>query len=285
MKSRGRRALDFIRIILSFSSSPDFNTKNVRICDKYVSIWCHGGDHSKWSNFFCVIKVVTLGTFFKPCSIIFPWKASRSTFLRGCFEPGKLLELPGNTVEGAQENIGRTYDVVPRKLCPGHGFITAKRCQKLGFKKYALDLIGLEWEFDWSCWLRIQSRSTSRCWIATCSILALLSGDSAQSAWELQVLSGLLLPTRHYPGRSPIGQDGNDRPKVGLKARQQSKSYARITNGVIVLLYCRLHDSWFWIIFAIKTWCKNIIWIRCTILSWFFSGVGSYAMFMQSLHE
>ena len=51
MKSRGRRALDFIRIILSFSSSPDFSTKNVRICDKYVSIWCHGGDHSKWSNF------------------------------------------------------------------------------------------------------------------------------------------------------------------------------------------------------------------------------------------
>ena len=46
MKSRG----DFIRIILSFSSSPDFSTKNVRICDKYVSIWCHGGDHSKWSN-------------------------------------------------------------------------------------------------------------------------------------------------------------------------------------------------------------------------------------------
>lgn len=27
-----------------------------------------------------------------------------------CFT-GKLLELPGNTVEGAQENIGRTYDV------------------------------------------------------------------------------------------------------------------------------------------------------------------------------
>ena len=52
MKSRGRRLLDFIRIILSFSSSPDFSTKNVRICDKYVSIWCHGGDHSKWSNFF-----------------------------------------------------------------------------------------------------------------------------------------------------------------------------------------------------------------------------------------
>ena len=52
MKSRDRRALDFIRIILSFSSSPDFSTKNVRICDKYVSIWCHGGDHSKWSNFF-----------------------------------------------------------------------------------------------------------------------------------------------------------------------------------------------------------------------------------------
>ena len=50
MKSRDRRALDFIRIILSFSSSPDFSTKNVRICDKYVSIWCHGGDHSKWSN-------------------------------------------------------------------------------------------------------------------------------------------------------------------------------------------------------------------------------------------
>ena len=24
---------------------------------------------------------------------------------------GKLLELPGNTVEGAQQNIGRTYDV------------------------------------------------------------------------------------------------------------------------------------------------------------------------------
>ena len=53
MKSRGRRPLDFIRIILSFSSSPDFSTKNVRICDKYVSIWCHGGDHSKWSNFPC----------------------------------------------------------------------------------------------------------------------------------------------------------------------------------------------------------------------------------------
>ena len=30
---------------------PDFHTKNVRICDKYVSIWCHGGDHSKWSIF------------------------------------------------------------------------------------------------------------------------------------------------------------------------------------------------------------------------------------------
>ena len=26
---------------------------------------------------------------------------------------GKLLELPGNTVTGAQENIGRTYDVAP----------------------------------------------------------------------------------------------------------------------------------------------------------------------------
>ena len=51
MKSRDRRALDFIRMILSFSSSPDFSTKNVRICDKCVSIWCHGGDHSKWSNF------------------------------------------------------------------------------------------------------------------------------------------------------------------------------------------------------------------------------------------
>ena len=38
MKSRDRRALDFIRIILSFSSSPDFSTKNVRICDKYVII-------------------------------------------------------------------------------------------------------------------------------------------------------------------------------------------------------------------------------------------------------
>ena len=37
MKSRDRRALDFMRIILSFSSSPDFSTKNVRICDKYVS--------------------------------------------------------------------------------------------------------------------------------------------------------------------------------------------------------------------------------------------------------
>ena len=51
MKSRDRRALDFIRIILSFSSSPDFSTKNVKICDKYVIIWCHGGDHSKWNNF------------------------------------------------------------------------------------------------------------------------------------------------------------------------------------------------------------------------------------------
>ena len=50
MKSRDRRALDFIKISLSFSSSPDFSTKNVTICDKYVSIWCHGGDHSKWSN-------------------------------------------------------------------------------------------------------------------------------------------------------------------------------------------------------------------------------------------
>ena len=49
MKFRDRRALDFIRIILSSSSSPDFNTKNVRNCDKYVIIWCHGGDHSKWS--------------------------------------------------------------------------------------------------------------------------------------------------------------------------------------------------------------------------------------------
>lgn len=29
---------------------------------------------------------------------------------------GKLLELPGNTVQGAQENIGRTYDVVPWQL-------------------------------------------------------------------------------------------------------------------------------------------------------------------------
>ena len=48
---RRRRALDFIRIILSSSSSPDFSTKNVRIYDKYVIIWCHGGDHSKWSNF------------------------------------------------------------------------------------------------------------------------------------------------------------------------------------------------------------------------------------------
>ena len=60
MKSRGLRPLDFIRIILSSSSSPDFSPKNVRICDKYVSIWCHGGDHSKWSNFFpgpCSLKM------------------------------------------------------------------------------------------------------------------------------------------------------------------------------------------------------------------------------------
>ena len=55
MKSRDRRALDFIRIIISFSSSPDFSTKNVTICDKYVSIWCHGGDHSKWSICFFVL--------------------------------------------------------------------------------------------------------------------------------------------------------------------------------------------------------------------------------------
>ena len=57
MKSRGRRPLDFIRIILSFSSSPDFSTKNVRICDKYVSIWCHDGDHSKWSNYFIYFSI------------------------------------------------------------------------------------------------------------------------------------------------------------------------------------------------------------------------------------
>ena len=50
MKSRGRRALDFIKIILSFSSSPnDFSTKNVRICNKYAIIWCYGGGHSKWN--------------------------------------------------------------------------------------------------------------------------------------------------------------------------------------------------------------------------------------------
>ena len=37
MESRGRRALDLIRIFLS-SSSPHFSAKNVRICDKYVII-------------------------------------------------------------------------------------------------------------------------------------------------------------------------------------------------------------------------------------------------------
>ena len=52
MKSRDRRALDFIKIILSFLSSPDFSTKNVRICDKCISMWCYDGDHSKWNNFF-----------------------------------------------------------------------------------------------------------------------------------------------------------------------------------------------------------------------------------------
>ena len=48
-----------IRIILSSSSSPDFSTKNVWICDKYVMIWCHGGDHSKWSSwhFGCALYV------------------------------------------------------------------------------------------------------------------------------------------------------------------------------------------------------------------------------------
>ena len=58
MKSRDRRSLHFIRIILSSSSSPDFSTKNVRIFDKYVIIWCHGGDHSKWSNFFEMFLIV-----------------------------------------------------------------------------------------------------------------------------------------------------------------------------------------------------------------------------------
>ena len=32
-------------------------------------------------------------------------------FVLNQIQTGKLLELPGNTVEGAQENIGRTYDV------------------------------------------------------------------------------------------------------------------------------------------------------------------------------
>ena len=45
-------------------------------------------------------------------SIDFPAKSPafpmRQRYLRG-----KLLELPGNTVAGAQENIGRTYDVAP----------------------------------------------------------------------------------------------------------------------------------------------------------------------------
>ena len=57
MKSRDRRALDFIRIILSFSSSPDFNKKMSEFVT-YVSIWCHGGDHSKWSNCFLPLGLI-----------------------------------------------------------------------------------------------------------------------------------------------------------------------------------------------------------------------------------
>ena len=83
MKSRDRRALDFIRIILSFSSSPDFSTKNVRICDKYVIIWCHGGDHSKWSIFFTVIYHPEQDTrnMFKHPPGVFNWDLPASSLM------------------------------------------------------------------------------------------------------------------------------------------------------------------------------------------------------------
>ena len=52
MKSWDRRALDFIRVFLSSSSSPDFSAKNVRIWDKLI---CNNmmswSDHSKQNNY------------------------------------------------------------------------------------------------------------------------------------------------------------------------------------------------------------------------------------------
>ena len=49
MKFRGRRALDFIRVFLSSSSSSDFTTKNVRICQNIVPICCNNM-MSRWGS-------------------------------------------------------------------------------------------------------------------------------------------------------------------------------------------------------------------------------------------
>ena len=65
MKSRDRRAVDFIRIIFSFSSSPDSSTKNVRICDKCVKMM------SRWGSLevkqFCLLVLMCFVCLNTPC--------------------------------------------------------------------------------------------------------------------------------------------------------------------------------------------------------------------------
>ena len=56
----------------------------------------------------CFIYHVTCPSISEQNPQLFPWEKGSTCDLRG-----KLLELPGNTVAGAQENIGRTYDVAP----------------------------------------------------------------------------------------------------------------------------------------------------------------------------
>ena len=53
MKGRDRRALDFTRVFLFTSSSPEFITRSVRIWNQFVGVtmWCHGGNHSKKGDF------------------------------------------------------------------------------------------------------------------------------------------------------------------------------------------------------------------------------------------
>ena len=66
------------------------------------------------SSYF-ILRVLQVDTFLK----VFPDPVEyfQQTWVSNHLCAGKLLELPGNTVEGAQENIGRTYDVASWNCC------------------------------------------------------------------------------------------------------------------------------------------------------------------------